>query len=469
MTEDRNPAPAPGRGREAPEGDSRAAGPEPRARAVDRERIEYLATGFALNELDDAGMRELYDALRRPGDEGLRAARLTWDVLGSTVDLRAVLSRQFQDTVAHRIASGECASGREGFVAAVLERLGIGRPRLQEVRPPSERATLSMAGRTRTVLVVLSVSVPLLAAAAGLALWGPRGALASVDALRGLATVEGRAVSEGDGLDGRPLAVTPGSVLRVGWPDGSSAVFAGPTSISPQKEGFSLASGRAWVETPVRFTVGLPDRKAVLSPGTRAAFEVHGYLARSVAAVGEGGVRLVAAGVTSELAPGFADTGRERFRWASSAVWSADGSALALDCDPAATAWRVEATVEWGTPADGVEMEVAEDGTRTVVSLRPGLVTVTGLAWGERLELPGAPLLSTRFELVAGPHQEGAELRVEGLRRPVDVAVSRCPTGIRLHGRARLTGVTFEVGPARSPPPALADAPAGSLAPRGRP
>ena len=64
-----------------------------------------LATGFALGELNDAELKDLYEHLRN--DDAEEAAKLTWKVLAHTLDMRMKLSPQFLDTIRHRIEHGD--------------------------------------------------------------------------------------------------------------------------------------------------------------------------------------------------------------------------------------------------------------------------------------------------------------------------------------------------------------------------
>ena len=78
-------------------------------------RIAELATGFALGELDEAELRELYGALR-DARTGAASARVAWQALDVVGDLRSGLNERFQDALRHRLASAP----DDGF-AAILE------------------------------------------------------------------------------------------------------------------------------------------------------------------------------------------------------------------------------------------------------------------------------------------------------------------------------------------------------------
>jgi len=416
----------------------------PVERGLDDDRMDYLATGFALNELSQDELQELYDAVRQPGDEGLRAARITWNVLGSTVDLRSVLSRQFQDTVRHRVAaggSGEADARPDGFVGAVLDRLGLSRPRLREVAIPA------LAGRRsafRRAVLILAAGAAVAVVAALAAAGRTPGAVARVASLRGRATVEGRALAAGSELDRRPIVVSPASELAIAWPEQSSAVVSGPANVYPQGTGISVSSGVAWIRSAAPFTVGLPDMQVALEAGASLAAEVRDN--RSVVAVNEGVATLATeTGHGEALDPGTAAGSDVRFSLRSATSWRDNGRTLAFEYDPRAVAWQFEATVEWQAPGDIVVLDLGGEAG-TYIRLEPGLVLLPNSAGGGRLELPGAPLLAPRIKIRASPGV-GPELSVEGLRRPATLGVAGNLRAVRLLGRVRLKGVAFNVGP----------------------
>ena len=106
----------------APPAASRAAATTGEADRVDR--LHYLATGFALGELEEAELRELYEELRQPGEPGIAAAQIAWRSLHHTLDLRTQMGSRFQDEVRSRIAElagfGSEESMRRHFRRIVL-------------------------------------------------------------------------------------------------------------------------------------------------------------------------------------------------------------------------------------------------------------------------------------------------------------------------------------------------------------
>lgn len=428
------------------------------------ERIAYLATGFALGALETAELQELYDALREKGRAGRSAAGVAWKVLGLTVDLRATLGTQFQDTVAHRVAAAAGdADEPDEFMDRFRAQMGTPRPRLGEVDIPKGARR---AGRAAVVAVVALAAFAL--AAFVLLRPGPE-EIALVRSVRGTATVEGRALTPGVALDRRPVIVGAGGLVQLERPEGHAVAVEGPANLVPQGGGLSLSSGAAWVRTGGPFTVGLPDGRARLDAGTAFAVEVAGN--RSVLGVSEGRAALGGEGTGgAALEPGQAAalpdaaTGGDpaRFRWRREATWRGDAGARLLESDSDAAVWRFEAVLAWGTKDDSAEIR-GPAGAGGAVRIEPGaLVVVDREGRTTRHELAGAPLLARRVEMTASAGRS-PEVRVEGLARPVSIPFDGPPSELRLGGAARLRQSRYHTGPPPGPrgdpagdPPAVA-------------
>ncbi|MHC5056888.1 MAG: hypothetical protein ACYTKD_19570 [Planctomycetota bacterium] len=420
--------------------------------AESEERIAYLATGFALGALETAELRELYDALREKGDAGRSAASTAWKVLGLTVDLRATLGTQLQDTVAHRVEAMATGADEQGeFVDRFRSQMGIARPRLAEVEIPG---AVRRGGRIALIAALALGAV--VAVALLLARRGPE-RIARVGLVRGTATVEGSALAPGVVLDRRPVIVGSGGLVELEWPDGHEVTVEGPANLVPQGEGLSLSSGTAWVAAGGAFTVGLPDGRARLEAGSVLAVEVAAN--RSVLGVSEGSASLTGEGVAraalekgraAVLPDGATGTALRLFRWQREAVCRAEGATLLLEREGDPGAWRFEAVVIWGG-SDGSLSVRGGEAKGGEVRLAPGAVVVAPPGGSEiRHELRGAPLLPRRVEITTSPGRAPA-VRVEGLAAPLPAPFTDPPAEVRLSGSARLASASFHTGPPPAP------------------
>lgn len=415
------------------------------------ERIAYLATGFALGALETAELQELYDALREKGRAGRSAAGVAWKVLGLTVDLRASLGTQFQDTVVHRVAAAAGdADGPDEFIDRFRAQMGTPRPRLGEVDIPDS------ARRAGRAALVAAAALAALALVAFVFLRPGPEEIALVRSVRGTATVEGGALTPGAALDRRPVIVGAGGLVELEWPEGHAVAVEGPANLVPQGGGLSLSSGAAWVRTGGAFTVGLPDGRARLDAGTAFAVEVAAN--RSVLGVSKGRASLGGEGSGAALEPGQAAalpdaaTGGApaRFRWRREAAWHGDAGARILESDRDAAVWRFEAVLAWGTKDDSAELR-GPAGARGAVRIEPGaLVIVDREGRATRHELAGAPLLARRVEMTASAGRS-PEVRVEGLAWPVSSPFDGPPSELRLGGAARLRQSRYHTGPPPGP------------------
>ena len=173
-------------------------------------RISELAVGFALGEIEDAELRELYDALREPGERGLAAARVTWQQLGVVTDLRSGMGGMFQDTVKHRIARDGLS---DRFVRDSRRRLGSARSGLSELSAPAG----SRAWRWRGLAVLLPV-VAVLGIGISWLVHAQSQTLCRVTAVTGEATLGGEPLVVGMAVDHRQVVVPEGSQVGLSWP-----------------------------------------------------------------------------------------------------------------------------------------------------------------------------------------------------------------------------------------------------------
>jgi hypothetical protein len=361
-------------------------------------RIAELATGFAIGDLDEAELRELYDLLRDEQGNGPRAAQVAWQTLGMVTDIRSQVSTSFQDTVVLRLQQASL-SGR--FTNALFKRLGMRSGTLQPVETPQQQKTPL---RIALWLVVALVVGALLAGGIGLLWSAGHGAHAMVTALHGSATIAGQSLTPGADVDHRSLVVKPGGQLTLLWSDGSSAVLAGDDGneavATVRGDGLVLLRGQAWITGRRGFALVLPGERLyrVDLDGTRVAAQAlsqHGF-----AGVRHGAVRDERLGTVLGDNMGSGPGGAFRWQW----EWDLARGALAGGRTPPPD-WRLSGDIAWHDLSDqlrmvftGGEGPVGERGLELRVI--PGLVVVLDQGQEvQRLTLPGSPLLGMRLTL----------------------------------------------------------------------
>jgi len=399
--------------------------------ALHEARIAELATGFALGELDEPELRELHEALK---NEGAATARVAWEALATVVDLRAGMSHQFADELAHRLKK-QAKSDR--FETGLWRRMGFSRPGLAPVSAPEA------TGRRQIPLRLIAAAVLAAVVVTALLTLGvfERAAVARVAELAGSAQLEGRALTVGAGVDRRLVAVPAGSRLTLAWDDGTRATLIGPAQSLAQNRGLSLATGRAVIDVgPQAFALGLPDRgRAVeLAASSRALIELRS--GRSLIALEHG----AAAHDGGTLVAGRALGDGSDYAWIDQRP--AGGTAGAIGEGIDAPTWRFAATL---APADagGLALTLTQrDGTGATLRIADGAATVlSGDEAVQRMALRGPPLAPlavalTRDHGVLRAQVGGYELRLPALAAPITLAW----TG---ENGTRLGEVTFHTGP----------------------
>lgn len=228
-------------------------------------RIAELATGFALNELDDGQLHELHGYLVDPL-RGREAARTAWSTLHTVTDLRAEKSHALQDTVRSRIESHRAT----GVTGRLMLRLGLRRGGLT---PVTGQADVYAQPRTGLWLLMGALAVGVVAGSWLLATRTKP--LARIDEVVGRAAIAGNAVGPGDSLDGQPLGVAEGAHATIRWPDGTKLTLTGPGTVIPQYAGAAVLGGQADVTTAGTWAIGLPDGRARASAAARLIIEVE--------------------------------------------------------------------------------------------------------------------------------------------------------------------------------------------------
>lgn len=415
-------------------------------------RITDLATGFALGELDESELRELYDALRAPDAAGAEAARLTWQMLGATIDIKAQVSHAFQDELLmklHAEAGGDQASAR-AFTDRLRARLGQARPGLAPVPTPPPPP----AGRRAALVIAAMAGVLIAAAAVAWWAWPPADpVVARVVGLHGSASQRDRALTPGSGIDRRPLTVPDGGQISLAWSGGGRATIAGPARLVAGPGTLAVLAGRAWVEAGTSpFALALPDHEqpAALSAGGRLALEVRD--GRTLLAVGGGSLDFGQRGVTAITAGNAVALGRgAAYAWRRQVPAAGDAMPLAA-VGGAVADWRLGGGVHWPALESRLRLRLDCAGGRQLdLVLEPGSAAlVLDGTETQRVTLAGAPL-APRILAVDGSDSvfhvalAGAQLMARPPAAPLTL------TWIS-EGGARLADAVMQTGPDAEPP-----------------
>ncbi len=359
------------------------------------QRVQELATGFALGELNDQELKELYDSLREPGDAGRIAGEIAWQALGACIDLRAELGTAFQDSIYLKLSeSGE--AGTAAFMTKVRSRLGHSRPRLQPVD-----VTARVSRRRWWVPLVLGIALAGMLTATWWWQQKSQPPVASVYAVVGLVAQDGRTVGVNDGLDRRQISIAAAAQITIAWEDGSTAVIAGPANVVTGRNSLSLLSGRAWLRAAGELTVGLPDRSEAVRVPKDSALAIAIRDNRSTLAL--------AAGRLDTLRPALELGTVMTFQRDSSAypwVQQEFRSGTRIKPGSAQAEWTLDGSIQFTEPNAAVVLHINLDDEHTCECvLSPGNVTlrIDGREI-HRLALGGAPLTERDFHLEAqGP------------------------------------------------------------------
>ena len=388
-------------------------------------RIAELATGFALNELDDAQLHELHGYLVDP-QLGRGAARTAWKTLHTVTDLRAEQARVWHDTLRSRLAANLESGGPTTVTNRLMARLGLRRGGLPPVT--ARHATYVPEAHSVWLRVGLAVGGLMIVAGAiaGYA-WSRQAAVAHIDSVIGRAVIAGRASGPGDALDGQPLSVADEAQVSVRWPDGTLLKLIGPGTLIPQQNSVAVLGGTAWIQVAGTFGIGLPDRRVRASTAARLVVEVAGE--RSCLSIARGPV------VDAAEQPLSAQTcliGDHSFAW-SQQTWAALPEVVPL---PGAARWQLTAT----TLADATGSLTMTWAGGSVISGPDGIALLRSDGSTVRAVRPPA---GRRFDLEATPW--AFTVRVQDdvwLETAVPPTTLRCRTS----GAVPLTA-TFRSGP----------------------
>jgi len=404
------------------------------------QRVQELATGFALGELNDQELKELYNHLREPGDAGRIAGEVAWQALGACIDLRAELGTAFQDSIYLKLSeSGE--AGTAAFVTKMRSRLGHSRPRLQ----PVEVTTSMSRRRWWAPLAAGIVVVGLLAAA----LWWQsdrQPPVATVQDVVGLVSQDGRALRVNDGLDRRQISIAAAAQISIAWEDGSTAVIAGPASVVTGRNSLSLLAGRAWLRTRGELTVGLPDRSEALRLPNGCALAIAIRDNRSTLAL--------AAGRLDTLRPPLEPGTVIAFQRDSSAYpWVQQELTSGMRVQPgsAQAQWSLDGSIRFTDPNAAVVIHIDLDDQHTCEGvLSPGNVAlrIDGREV-HRLALGGAPLTERDILVEA----QGPVLTISIGGQKLEATLPASVANVFWDGvSGTITNARFRTGPEPKPP-----------------
>ena len=241
------------------------------------ELVAELTLGYALDELNEQELHTYYDLLRAEGDAGQEAATVAWRVLDTTVDLRALQSEQFIDTINHRLTHASQGQDPSSFINAVLGSLGLRQSRLESVRLPSVQ---SRSWKTPAAIVALIMVIVL--AAIVIRNPTPPQSFVEVTQAHGISTSNGEALKDQTRLDDGVIVVRANSQLDLQWSHGHQARIVGPATFSCKEHGLALLSGRVRIRNSGLFTLGFGQGQVELNNQA----EIHTYVHENYWAIG---------------------------------------------------------------------------------------------------------------------------------------------------------------------------------------
>jgi hypothetical protein len=393
-------------------------------------RVDVLTTGFALGELNDAELSELYELLRQGGEAGERAAAQAWSSMVTHLQCRVALDDGFEQVVTTKLANDD-----EQFASRLKQRLGT-RKGLSAVSTPLGAAGGGRPGR-RLALLVVPALLGLLAAAAFLFLTPGSGDGPRIAKLAGSVTSEGRRLDRGP-LPNSPVRLDTGAHLVLDHADGGRSVVSGPGAVSRSQDGIALLAGRIESKAVQAFRIGLPDLGLALEAGSHVVVEVDEGRSR-VAVVSGSATRSDGTGQSTIAAGEWAPGSEATAPWMPSVRWAATGDGRWLPSqglDPRNGSLHIEITTAERGATLGVDFETGR------MTWWPGRLTLPG---GEIIALSGAPFKPVSITISWSDGQ--ARILVDGSaigRFPVTSA----PSSIRSAGPVDWHAAATHSGPA---------------------
>ncbi len=407
--------------------------------AFDDKRVEELATGFALGELKEDELKELYEYLRN--EQAEEVAAITWSALASSLDLKMKLSPHFADTIRHRIEHDDDKAD-DAFAGGILQRLGVRRKQLDPVNT-AEQKKHPLPGIFIIIPAILLVVI----------IWLLLPDNSPFPVVRHVSG--GKVFQEGDGLvvdqqvDQRQIAIGKGGKLILEWPTGDQVSVQGPATILVQHKGMSVVNGIVWLQINPDFTLGLPDQHMRSNEASRIAVKVE----NSVSVVGVESGKLVYGDDDGkdflEINPGQALwNGQRDFQWHYSDATGIATSPVNLGLDPIAANWSCSFKVAL---ADDDSMLICkgldERAEEMILNIHPMHIEAeknNNELW--RYNLQGAPRSPRRVTL-EGKQGSATVLTITGLDKKIQWHLHAPLDSLEMKGAVALSDLRYRTGP----------------------
>jgi hypothetical protein len=392
----------------------------------EQQEWQELADGYALGELDEEHLQQLYELLRDE-QRGPQIAGLTWNSLQLRGTLRSLLDPSFRDLIADRIErEGQAMPGDQGFLGRMLAGIGLQRPRLGSVRVEVPRQRRRWLPASLALLVILTVGLAL-----GWLLGGRHQPL-QVESTLGRVSCAGQAIRPGDSIGNAIVRVEAGAELVVAWPDGQRARIVGPASFNAGHDSLSLIEGLVRLRcAEAGLTIGLVECRLNATAGSELVIETGSFQTSAIGLL-SGTADCTSDDALLHLEAGQWSEGREVYRWLPAQAWS---GAIPRPDGPL---WRCEAQLRFERSEDLAEFRA--DG---LTLLR---------CYGDRLQIGEVevpftipPRQSRRLVI---RHAAGlGEVSIDGRTIPLPAGGIPCPQQLVLSGAAHLEDGLISSGP----------------------
>ncbi|NRA39659.1 MAG: hypothetical protein HRU15_16070 [Planctomycetes bacterium] len=403
-----------------------------------------LATGFALGELNDAELKDLYEHLRN--DDAEEAAKLTWKVLAHTLDMRMKLSPQFLDTIRHRIEHGDGVKD-DAFSGGILGRIGKKRAQLDpiaaindEVRRPLAPLLIIATGLIAVVTIIVlsmaSVVQPVVRHVSG-----------------GKVNQEGAAVEVAQVIDHRQIALGDHAVLTLEWPNGDMASVQGPATILAREQGLTLFNGQAWFDVGPNFHIGLPDFGAQTLKPSRLAVDSQDHVSSLGVEVGTVSYKNTQTSEVSMVEAGQALWNASHvFKWQNQRLEGIRRDPLSLKLDPVAGQWSCSFTVSLVSSDAVLRCTAANKRNEEVaIHIEPGSISAhKGEKELWRFQLSGTPRGQRRVN-IRSQSLSSCVISMSGLDKKIEWHIDTPIDRISMQGTVAVVNVRYGTGPSPIP------------------
>ncbi|MBN2711382.1 MAG: hypothetical protein JXR97_02975, partial [Planctomycetes bacterium] len=380
---------------------------------------------------------------------------LTWQTLGTVIDLRSTVGSRFQDIVLHRIITSTGAAEDNEFTSAIASRLGIVKPKLEAITAPEPPRKKSKAWLLSLLLL------PIIAFGIYMAFASTQ-TRAIVEFVSGSVIVEGAQLTEGDKIDHRPVVVEKEGTLKAKWENGHKATIKGPANVVFHKNGISINNGQAWLKSNDYFKVGLTDGQITMSKddeivletiNNRSAFGI--YNGTPSYGKGRGDATPIKQGEAAII-------GGESFEWklfepVPVEIKNDNNSGVLYQLDMGPPSSRLELTPRWTKKGNCIIIcgnKIAQldiPSGKPYIMIMPGEIVEYLQNKKIRHEISGVPLLNRKVEIIKWPDQKTAII-VEGLSDPVELPRSFIPSTLIVRDGAEISEIQIIHGPVKMKP-----------------